>query len=149
VTEVHFYHLTRTPLEHALPRLLEKALGAGYRVVVKAAPEAELERLNRLLWTYDPASFLPHGSAKDGWEREQPIFLTSGEDCPNAADLGCQVAGAEFARVEAFKRVLDLFDGRDDEALASARERWQRYKAAGFVLAYHQQKPNGGWERKV
>src|SRR5271163_4148734 len=66
VTEIGFYHLTKSSVGEALPRLLERAVAAGHRILVRAANEAETERLNSLLWTYGEASFLPHGSAKDG-----------------------------------------------------------------------------------
>jgi DNA polymerase-3 subunit chi len=36
MAEVGFYHLLSTPLERALPRLLERALGQGHRVVLQA-----------------------------------------------------------------------------------------------------------------
>jgi DNA polymerase-3 subunit chi len=150
MVEIGFYHLTRATLEEALPRLLERALGAGHRILVKAPSPTEVERLNKLLWTYGEASFLPHGSAADGWEAEQPIYLTAGDENPNGADLGCQCGGAEFAATEGLKRILDLFDGGDEAAVAAARDRWRRYKAAGHVLKYWQQNPDGRWaERKA
>ena len=37
VAEIGFYHLLSTPLERALPRLLERAGAQGYRIVVRAA----------------------------------------------------------------------------------------------------------------
>jgi DNA polymerase-3 subunit chi len=150
LAEIGFYHMTRSTLGEALPRLLERALGAGHKVVVKAPNQVEVERLNTLLWTYGEASFLPHGSAEDGWEAEQPIYLTSGDEVPNGAGVGCQCGGAEFGEVGRFTRVLDLFDGGDDDAVAAARGRWRRYKAAGHKLTYWQQNPSGGWaERKA
>ena len=66
MAEIGFYHLLTTPLERALPRLLERARAQGYRIVVRAASPERVEHLNALLWTYDEASFLPHGSARDG-----------------------------------------------------------------------------------
>jgi DNA polymerase-3 subunit chi len=149
MTEIGFYHLTKSPLEEALPRLLERAIAAGHRILIRAPNEAEVERLNSALWTYGEASFLPHGSAKDGWADEQPIYLTFEDDNPNTADLACQLGGAEAAGLDGFKRVLDLFDGADADAVAAARERWRRYMAAGHQLSYWQQKPSGGWERKM
>jgi DNA polymerase-3 subunit chi len=150
MTEIGFYHLTRSTLGEALPRLLERALAAGHRILVKAPNPAEVERLNKLLWTYGEASFLPHGSSEDGWEAEQPIYLTAGDETPNGADLGCQCGGAELTSTGSFKRILDLFDGADEDAVAAARDRWRRYKAAGHTLKYWQQNPNGGWaERKA
>jgi DNA polymerase-3 subunit chi len=149
MTEIGFYHLQRSPLEEALPRLLEKALGAGMRALVRAPNEAEVERLALQLWTFDAGSFLPHGSAKDGHAADQPIYLTAADENPNGAELLAQVGGAEMPDVANFKRCLDLFDGGDDDQLSAARARWKRYQAAGHQLTYWQQKPNGGWERKA
>jgi DNA polymerase-3 subunit chi len=36
----------------------------------------------------------------------------------------------------------------DPDALAQARARWQRYRAAGHVLSYWQQTDAGAWQKK-
>ncbi len=149
MTEVSFYHLQRSRLDEALPRLLEKALGAGFRVLLKTPSAAEAERLNTVLWTYGQGSFLPHGTAADGHAAEQPVYLTETDDNPNAADLVCQVGGAEAGRLAGFRRALDLFDGSDPDMVAAARQRWKRYLDAGHALSYWQQTGSGGWERKA
>src|SRR5438132_1617431 len=87
MAEIGFYHLLATPLERALPRLLERARAGGYRIVVRAASSERIEHLSALLWTYDDASFLPHGSARDGNPAQQPIWLTDRDDNPNAAAM--------------------------------------------------------------
>ncbi len=66
MSEIGFYHLRTLPLERALPSILERALAAGHRIVVMAGSPERVEHLNDLLWTYSEASFLPHGSARDG-----------------------------------------------------------------------------------
>jgi DNA polymerase-3 subunit chi len=66
MTEIGFYHLQRSSLNDALPKLLEKALQAGFRVLLKTPNAAETERLNLALWTYGQGSFLPHGTRTDG-----------------------------------------------------------------------------------
>src|SRR5688572_815594 len=104
MTDIRFYHLTRTPLERALPQLLEKAVSGGFRVLLKARDEQTMDRLNALLWTYDPNSFLPHGSRKDGNAAEQPIFLTDGDDNPNQANLLAVTDGTVPADPEAYAR---------------------------------------------
>ncbi|HLY56595.1 MAG TPA: DNA polymerase III subunit chi [Stellaceae bacterium] len=149
MTEIGFYHLQKGSVAEALPRLLEKAVAGGFRVLVRTPSQDEAETLSRALWTFDPASFLPHGTAADGWEAEQPIYLTGGEENPNHADLACQVGGAEVVALDGFKRAVDMFDGRDEAATAAARERWKRYRAAGHTVIYWQQKPGGGWEKKA
>ena len=147
MAEIGFYHLLKTPLERALPRLLERARGQGYRVVVRAASAERIEHLNALLWTYDESSFLPHGSARDGNPASQPIWLTERDENPNGANLLVLVDGVEAADVSGFDRCLDLFDGADPDAVAAARERWRRAKAAGHALTYWQQ-TGAGWEKK-
>ena len=148
MTEIGFYHLQRGGVGEALPRLLEKAASAGFRILVRTTGPAEAETLSKLLWTFDPDSFLPHGTADDGWAAEQPIYLTAGEECPNGADLACQVGGAEVAGLDRFRRAIDMFDGRDPDQLEAARERWKRYRAAGHAVTYWQQNPGGGWAAK-
>jgi DNA polymerase-3 subunit chi len=149
VSEVGFYHLLRVPLERALPRLLEKALQAGHRVVVLAGSEERVEALNAALWTYDDAAFLPHGSSKDGRAAEQPIWLTATQENPNGASLIALVDGAEPPDLAPYARCLNLFDGNDEEAVAAARSQWAALKAAGHSLTYWQQTPSGGWEKKA
>ena len=148
MAEIGFYHLLATPLERALPRLLERAHGQGYRIVVRAASAERVEHLNALLWTYDDASFLPHGAARDGNPAQQPIWLTDRPDNPNSATMLVLVDGVAADDHDAFARCCDLFDGNDAAAVAAARERWREAKAAGHTLTYWQQIEKG-WEKKA
>lgn len=148
MTEIGFYHLVATPLEKALPKLLEKVLGSGARAVVMAASPERVEALNGLLWTYAPNGFLPHGSAKDGKAERQPIWLTAADENPNGASILVLTDGATAASLPSYARCLDVFDGADETAVADARQRWKTYKDAGHTLTYWQQTESGGWERK-
>jgi DNA polymerase III subunit chi len=147
VAEIGFYHLLLTPLERALPRLLERARASGYRIVVRAASAERVEHLNALLWTYDDASFLPHGAARDGNSAAQPIWLTDRAENPNGATMLALLDGVEADDLAEFARVADLFDGGDAAAVEAARGRWRRAKDAGHALTYWQQTATG-WEKK-
>ncbi|HVC54982.1 MAG TPA: DNA polymerase III subunit chi [Stellaceae bacterium] len=147
MAEIGFYHLLATPLERALPRLLERARAGGYRIVVRAASAERVDHLNSLLWTYDEASFLPHGAARDGNAAQQPIWLTDRAENPNAAAMLVLVDGVEADDLPEFARCADLFDGSDEAAVAAARARWRRAKEAGHTLTYWQQ-TDKGWEKK-
>jgi DNA polymerase-3 subunit chi len=149
VTEVSFYHLERTALEAALPRILDKALAAGLRTVVVAGSDERVAALNSALWTYDPNSFLPHGSAEDGPAANQPIYLTTEEENPNGASVLAIVDGVEIQDITSFTRVLDLFDGHDADAVQAARTRWKTLSDAGHDLTYWQQTEQGGWTKKA
>ncbi len=145
--QIGFYHLTRSRVEEALPRLLEKVLAAGHRVVVRAADREQLELLNRILWTYRRDSFLPHGGPADGFADRQPVYLTTGLDNPNEATVLVLVGGAPAEGREAYARCLDMFDGNDPEAVAAARRRWRAAREGGHELVYWQQTDGGGWRR--
>src|SRR5215510_9935337 len=116
MAEIGFYHLLSTQLERALPRLLERARAGGYRIVVRAASSERVEHLNALLWTYDDAGFLPHGSARDGNPASQPIWLTDQPENPNEAAMLVLVDGVEADDLAQFERCCDMFDGSDDAA---------------------------------
>jgi len=149
VTEVSFYHLERTALEAALPRILDKALAAGLRTVVVAGSDERVAALNSALWTYDPNSFLPHGSAEDGPAANQPVYLTTEEENPNDASVLAIVDGVDIQDISPFTRVLDLFDGHDADAVQAARTRWKMLSDAGHDLTYWQQTEQGGWSKKA
>lgn len=146
---IQFYHLTASPLERALPKLLEKILSGGFRVSLVAESEARVEQLNQLLWTYDPNGFLPHGSAKDGHTEDHPILLTTTVEAPNKANVLVITNGLQITGEEPFERVVDMFDGNNPESLAAARKRWSDYKNAGHTMSYLRQSEAGGWEQKA
>ena len=149
MTEIRFYHLTRMPLERALPALLERALAAGMRSVVIAGSEERVEALNQLLWTYEERSFLPHGSKRDGRPERQPVWLTTEDENPNGATCLVLTDGAVSGRVGEYQRCLDLFDGQDPAAVEAARARWKDWKTAGHELSYWQQDESGRWQQKA
>ncbi|MGB0682401.1 MAG: DNA polymerase III subunit chi [Magnetovibrionaceae bacterium] len=149
MTEIAFYHLERTSLEKALPKLLEKTYGLGKRALVRASSDARVEQLNGVLWTYDQDAWLPHGSKKDGEASEQPIWLSVDSDNPNGASFLFLTDGAEQEDVAGYERCFDLFDGSSEEAVQAARLRWKRLKDAGHLLTYWQQTPQGRWEKKA
>jgi DNA polymerase-3 subunit chi len=149
MTEVLFYQLQFQPLERVLPSLVEKTLERGWRAVVQAGSDERVEALDSLLWTYRADSFLPHGSKRDGNAALQPVYLTSGEDNPNGAQVRFLVDGAAGGTLEAYARVVYLFDAADAGAVARAREEWRSAVDKGCVATYWQQSPEGRWEKKA
>ena len=148
-TRIGFYHLQRSSIEETLPRLLEKALAAGSRVVVMAGSAERVAYFDSLLWTWRPDSWLPHGTARGGDAALQPIFLTEQDENPNAADILFLTDGAVSGEVERYARCLTLFDGRDAVAVQAARAHWKEWLARGFELTYYQQTDSGGWQEKA
>ncbi len=146
MTEIRFYHLRTIALERALPQLLEKILARGDRAVVVAGSPERVAALDDALWTYDDRAFLPHGTARDGFAEEQPVWLTTSPENPNGAKVLVLADGAT-ADVASWTMVLEIFDGNSEEAVAAARERWKQHKASGHDLTYWKQSDDGKWEK--
>lgn len=147
MTEIAFYHLTTSPLERALPRLLEKILGSKKRAVILCGSEERLNYLNGALWTLGKLSFIPHGSAKEGYGEDQPIWLTTQDENPNGAQFLILTDGAESPSLSTYERCLELFDGNDEEAVIHARQHWKDYKVQGHAVTYWKQSDSGAWEK--
>jgi len=150
VPEVLFYHLTSAPVEASLPEMLEKSLARGWRVVLRCGTPGGLAALDAMLWTYRDDAFLPHGGAAMGHGPRQPIWLTTGRDNPNGANVLMLVDGARADPAEAsgFDRVCLIFDGHDPAALAAAREDWRAVRAAALPAKYWAQE-RGRWVEKA
>jgi DNA polymerase III subunit chi len=150
VAEILFYHLQRQPLDVVLPKLIERSLERGWKAVVQAVTAERLAALDDLLWTYSEESFLPHATDRDPDASREPIVLTVGDSNPNEATVRFLVEGAALpADPEAYERLVILFDGQDDDALAAARKTWSGLKAGGLTPTYWQQDETGRWEKKA
>lgn len=148
MTEIRFYHLQSQVLEEALPLIVEKALARSFKVLIRAEP-GRLAALDEALWTYSKDSFLPHGTRETGHAERQPVYLTEGDDNPNAADLLILTDGRPAEKPDDYKLCCDIFDGADPRAIEKARQRWVDYKAAGHAVSYFQQDDSGRWEQKA
>ena len=150
MTEVHFYHLQRQPLEKALPQLIEKCLERGWRCVVQADTDERVDALDALLWTYREDSFLPHGTSRNPDAADQPVLLTSGDGNSNNANVRFLIDGAPLPEDAAqYDRLVLIFDGTDDDAVVRAREQWTQAKAQGFEASYWQPDESGRWVQKA
>jgi DNA polymerase-3 subunit chi len=147
MTDIGFYHLTRTGPDQALPPLLGRTLAAGQRAVVLCGSAERVAALDAALWLASDPDWLPHGSPASGDAEHQPIWLTHEDEAPNGGRFLFLLDGASSARLAAFERVFDLFDGSDEAAVQAARRRWAEARAAGHRLTYWQQGPRG-WEKK-
>ena len=147
---VYFYHLTRQPLEHTLPALLDKARQAGWRIAVRGTDPARMDWLDEKLWLGPEDGFLPHGRAGGPHDADQPILLTTSAVAGNGATCIMAVDGApvEAEEVAALERVCILFDGNDGMAVQHARGQWKALTDAGCSAQYWSEE-SGRWEKKA
>src|SRR5689334_22092028 len=107
MAEIGFYHLTRSTLEQALPRLLGRVLAIPARAQVLCASEERMKSLDDALWTCPEPDWLPHGTREAA---DQPIFLTIHDGPPaNGAAHLFLTEGSESTHLGDYTRAFDLF----------------------------------------
>jgi DNA polymerase III subunit chi len=150
MTEILFYHLQGQKLEGVLTPLLEKSIERGWKVIVQGGSQERIEALDAHLWTYRDDGFLPHGTWREQDSAAQPVLLTVHEGNPNAAAVRFLIDGAPLpGDAEAYERIVLVFDGEDEEAVAAARAHWSEVKAKGFEATYWQPDANGRWVKQA
>lgn len=153
MTEVLFYHLTQNSFQQALPGLLEKCLERDWKVTIQLENDAQRDMLNDHLWTYRDDSFLPHGAQVESENRggadpqDHPIWLTTSPENANESSVRFLIGAAVPGGIDNYVRVIYLFDGRDEDSVSAARERWKIEKKAGHELTYWQQDEEGRWRK--
>lgn len=146
--DIDFYHVTKGSLYDAAALLSEKVFQAGMRAVVTLSNVEEVEEFDHKLWTYKQKSFVPHGNQKSGYAEHQPIWLTDFQENPNGAEVLINVGLSPESEFGSFKRILDIFNGFDEDAVSKARARWKVYKTRGANLNYWRQvQGSGKWEK--
>jgi len=150
MTEILFYHLQGQKLEGMLPTLLEKSLERGWKVIVQGASEERIDALDAHLWTYRDDGFLPHGTWREQDSAAQPVLLTVNDGNPNAANVRFLIDGAPVpADAGSYQRIVLVFDGEDEDAVAAARSAWSDVKAKGYDAIYWQPDAQGRWVKKA
>ena len=137
MTRVGFYVVQAAGDEQRLQvavRLADKAFGQGHRIFINADSEAQARRLDELLWSYRPASFLPH--ALLGEEHSDRIAIGWGQDPGDHNDLLINLQLDIPAFFSRFQRVAEVVT-QDENSLTSLRQSWKFYKDRGYQLEKH------------
>lgn len=141
--EIRFYHLLRQNVEQALPGLVDKAMQTGKKILIKTPDQATTDRLDECLWSYDPASFLPHEVADSSQSSLCPVVISDKDQAVGEIEILILVGGARCDQLEEFDLCCQIFDGRDDASVKQARQDWKLFKDQEFDLTYWQQTEKG------
>ena len=144
-----FYHLTRSPAQDTLTTILTRAMGQGWRVMIRSPDQATLDRLDAALWLDPEDGFLPHGLQGGEYDADQPVLLGQGP-ATNGAKGVILLDGAEtdLAEAQSMERVWVIFDGADGAQLTKARSQWKHLTDAGVAAQYWSEE-SGKWEKKA
>ena len=143
--QVDFYHLTLQPIERVLPRLAERVLAGGGRLLVVAGEEGQRAALDKLLWSYAPESFLPHAQAGGARDGEQPVLIAAAPDAGNGARHILIADGVWRDDALGFDRAFHLFD---EANITAARAAWRALAdREGVERRYWKQDEDGRWQQ--
>lgn len=122
-------------------RLLRKAVRKGARVTVAGAP-ADLNHLDRMLWSFDPLEFVPHvmlrrGEAPVPRLRTTPVWLVADVAEAGHHDVLLNLFDDAPPGFESFARVIEIVTA-DDQDRQAARLRWKHYAARGYPIERHE-----------
>ena len=140
MTEVAFHFNVPDRIEYAC-RLLRKAVRKGARVTV-GGPPADLARLDRALWTFDPLEFVPHVMPRPGEElaprlRTTPVWLVADLARAGHHDVLVNLFDEPPPGFESFARVIEIVSA-DEHDRQAARQRWKHYAARGYAIEKHE-----------
>ena len=143
---VDFYQLGGAQTDGVIASIAGKLLDEGQRLLVVAADEALLARLDRQLWDQGAPSFLPHGLAGGADDTAQPILLSTGTDAPNLA-RNILIADGEWREAAlAYDRAFFLFD---DVTLEGARLAWKLLSGRDGIERNYWALEDGRWTKKA
>lgn len=142
---VDFYQLGAAPADNVIAAIAARLLDDGQRLLIVAADEGLLARLDRQLWDQGAASFLPHALADGADDAAQPILLSTGTDAPNLA-RNILIADGEWREAAlAYDRAFYLFDSA---SLEGARLAWKLLSGRDGVERNYWALEDGKWVKK-
>jgi DNA polymerase-3 subunit chi len=143
--QVDFYHLTRAPLERVLPQIAEKVLAGAGRLLIVSEDAGQRTRLDQLLWSHAPESFLPHAQAGGADDALQPVLIGGVTEAPNGARNVALADGLWRDGALEFDRAFHFFD---EEKIVEARAAWRALgDREGVERRYWKQNDAGRWEQ--
>jgi DNA polymerase-3 subunit chi len=140
MTSIDFYFNAGDRLEVAC-RLAGKALQQKKRVLIYA-PQPELaQRIDRMLWTSQAVSFIPHCAAHDALAAETPVLIAADDSGPRSSPAAsCEVllnlSGECPPFFERHERLLEIVS-QDDAERQAGRARFKFYRDRGYEIRNH------------
>ena len=141
-TTVEFVNLKQAgaQLNLACARLAAFHYENGRRVLILAGDQAQAQEIDRLLWTFDPASFVPHALAGGPDQDREPVLIVQSPDNLNQAQVLILAASLDQPPLSGFARVILFVPAAQGPALEKSRELYREAEARrrGGAFTHHQ-----------
>ena len=143
--QVDFYQLGNAPAEQVMASIAEKVLAGEGRLLIVAADEAYLTRLDRMLWDQGTLGFLPHSVSGGADDARQPILLSTSPDAPNNARNLLIADGQWRDAALTYDRSFYLFD---TASLEAAQLAWKLLAGREGVERRYWAQTDGRWKQQ-
>ena len=124
---------------HFLYKLLEKVLGLGHKVYIRAASEQQANLLDSRIWDYQDHAFLPHSLIAEGLE--SPIEIGYGDALPTHKDIFLNFDLEIPTQALSFDRIIEIVV-QEQSILDATRNNFRHYKKAGFDIRMNDMRRN-------
>ncbi len=128
---VEFYVLSSATPEgrlRAACQLAAKAWKAGLPVFLRGADQAQCEELDRLLWSFRPESFIPHGLHEE--DTQAPVVIGLDQEPAQAGGVLLNLHPQLSPHLARFNRVIEIVN-QEPALLAQCRENFRQYRQLG------------------
>ena len=132
MTEVFFYHGAHDRLQAAAAWLADAYRG-GQKVLVYAPDPAIAAHLDRLLWTQQSTSFLPHCRADDPLAAQTAVLIASDLDTLPFDERLLNLSNEIPPGFSRFTTLVEIVSDADEDRLP-ARDRFKFYRERGYDL---------------
>ena len=108
----------------------------GLRVLIQCPDAAAARHLDRLLWTFRQAAFIPHGELARSDAALTPILIRHDDTPTDHGEVLVNLAPRPPADFTRFARICEPVD-QDPGTRTAARERFRWYREQGFPPVHH------------
>jgi len=138
MTEVDFYILDlphRSDQWDFTCRLVEKAVYQGNKVMIATDDKETSEKLDHLLWSFKPESFIPHG-IQDQTPEDVPVLISHGGDNAHHHDVLVNIGLQLPQYFSRFNRLVEIVV-QEESVLQATRNNYTYYKERGYPIRTH------------
>ncbi len=141
MTKVDFYTGSEDKLRTAC-QLSQKAMQNGLQVLLHVPDEATANQLDKLLWHFPPAAFMPHCRSHEVEATAMPVVIGCDETFPHS-ELLISLHNECLPFFSRFERVIEIV-GQDDDDAKLGRERYKFYKDRGYEMRHFDLRQKAG-----
>ena len=140
MTRVDFYLLDKKPQLNrytAICQITQKIYQLGHKSRILTENEAETRKIDALLWTFQPGSFIPHLLHSEQGQDDVAVVIGSEPGDAGGRAVLISLKAEIPSCCQDYSRVVEVVGQHDDEK-QQARERYRQYNNSGYELHTHE-----------